>query len=83
LAFSAYSAQLNTTNLLSEEKILLSTAYLYIVSANVLFPTPVGQEMLFLLMDKGIYRRLGESDIVHKANVFIVCATTEDIHSSL
>ncbi|MDC4427261.1 hypothetical protein NQ663_22405, partial [Acinetobacter baumannii] len=42
LAFSAYSAQLNTTNLLSEEKILLSTAYLYIVSANVLFPTPVG-----------------------------------------
>ncbi|MCI0940668.1 sigma 54-interacting transcriptional regulator [Clostridioides difficile] len=44
---------------------------------------PEGQEMLFLLMDKGIYRRLGESDIVHKANVFIVCATTEDIHSSL
>lgn len=44
---------------------------------------PEGQEMLFLLMDKGIYRRLGESDIVHKATVFIVCATTEDIHSSL
>ncbi|MFN1959716.1 sigma 54-interacting transcriptional regulator [Clostridioides difficile] len=44
---------------------------------------PEGQEMLFLLMDKGIYRRLGESDIMHKANVFIVCATTEDIHSSL
>lgn len=44
---------------------------------------PEGQEMLFLVMDKGIYRRLGETDITRKANVLFICATTEDINSSL
>lgn len=44
---------------------------------------PEGQEMLFYLIDKGLYRRLGESDVEHKANVLIICATTEDIESAL
>lgn len=42
-----------------------------------------GQEMLFLLMDKGIYRRLGESDKVHKCNVMIIAATTENPETSM
>lgn len=39
---------------------------------------PEGQEMLFLIIDKGIYRRLGESDNVRKAKLMIIGATTED-----
>lgn len=39
---------------------------------------PEGQEMLFSLMDRGEYRRLGESSVVRKANVMIIAATTED-----
>lgn len=37
-----------------------------------------GQEMLFTFMDKGIYRRLGETEIERKAKVLIICATTEN-----
>ena len=37
-----------------------------------------GQEMLFLLMDKGVYRRLGEVKATHKSNVMIIAATTEN-----
>ena len=44
---------------------------------------PEGQEMLFLLMDKNIFRRLGETDGYRKANVLIIGATTEDINSIL
>lgn len=44
---------------------------------------PEGQEMLFYLMDKGIYRRLGEPEGHHKANILIIAATTENIESSL
>jgi transcriptional regulator with AAA-type ATPase domain/transcriptional regulatory protein LevR len=36
-----------------------------------------GQEMLFYLLDKGIYRRLGESSMNRKATVFMIAATTE------
>jgi len=39
---------------------------------------PEGQEMLFLLIDKGTYRRLGESESNRKAEVLIIAATTED-----
>lgn len=39
---------------------------------------PEGQEMMFLLMDKGIYRRLGESAGAREAHVLIIAATTED-----
>ena len=44
---------------------------------------PEGQEMLFLVMDKGIYRKLGETDSIRKANIMIVGATTEDTNSTL
>ncbi|QRN85501.1 sigma 54-interacting transcriptional regulator [Clostridia bacterium] len=36
-----------------------------------------GQEMLFYLLDKGVYRRLGESNMNRKAKVFMIAATTE------
>lgn len=45
--------------------------------------SPETQEMLFLLMDKGVYRRLGETDKYRKANVLIIGATTENINSAL
>lgn len=38
---------------------------------------PEGQELLFYLMDKGQYRKLGESDGVRNARVQIIGATTE------
>lgn len=45
--------------------------------------TPEGQEMLFLLMDRNIYRRLGETENTREANVLLIGATTEDIKSTL
>lgn len=45
--------------------------------------SPETQEMLFLLMDKGIYRRLGETDKYREANVLIIGATTENVNSAL
>lgn len=42
-----------------------------------------GQEMLFLLMDKGIYRRLGETEGHRKASVMIIGATTENTDALL
>lgn len=42
-----------------------------------------GQEMLFLLMDKGIYRRLGEVNKTHHCKVMIIAATTEDPQTSM
>ncbi|MBA4603238.1 sigma 54-interacting transcriptional regulator [Thermoactinomyces mirandus] len=39
---------------------------------------PSGQEMLFYLMDKGVYRRLGEAIRTRHANVTLIGATTED-----
>lgn len=44
---------------------------------------PEGQELLYFLMDKGKFRRLGETENVRSANVMIIAATTEDIESSL
>lgn len=38
---------------------------------------PEGQEMFFKLMDNGVYRRLGETQSTRKAQVLIICATTE------
>lgn len=38
---------------------------------------PEGQEMLFTLMDKKVYRRLGETTEEHPCNVRIICATTD------
>jgi transcriptional regulator with AAA-type ATPase domain/transcriptional regulatory protein LevR len=44
---------------------------------------PDGQEILFQLIDKGKYRRLGETSSTLSANVMIIAATTEDIETSL
>lgn len=42
-----------------------------------------GQEILFHLIDKGKYRRLGETNLERKVNVLILAATTENPESSL
>lgn len=42
-----------------------------------------GQEMLFYLMDKGLYTSLGDVDNKKRSEVLIICATTEDIDSFL
>ncbi|UYZ12263.1 sigma 54-interacting transcriptional regulator [Brevibacillus sp. WF146] len=44
---------------------------------------PEGQENLFYLIDKGVYRRLGEVAFHRKATILIVGATTESPESSL
>lgn len=44
---------------------------------------PEGQEMLFYFLDKGTYRRLGETNISHKAQVLVVAATTEKVNSNI
>jgi transcriptional regulator with AAA-type ATPase domain/transcriptional regulatory protein LevR/mannitol/fructose-specific phosphotransferase system IIA component (Ntr-type) len=44
---------------------------------------PEGQELLFYLIDKGRFRRLGETDATRKAQVTIVAATTENPDSNL
>ncbi|MBZ9633807.1 sigma 54-interacting transcriptional regulator [Clostridium sp. FP1] len=42
-----------------------------------------GQEMLFTVMDKGIFRRLGESEKERTSEVMFISATTENPDSSL
>jgi transcriptional regulatory protein LevR/transcriptional regulator with AAA-type ATPase domain len=44
---------------------------------------PEGQEMLFTFIDKGFFRRLGETEVERRANVLLICATTENPESSL
>ncbi|KXS45846.1 MAG: transcriptional antiterminator [Candidatus Frackibacter sp. T328-2] len=44
---------------------------------------PEGQEMLFYLIDKGLYRKLGETEADRKINLLIIAATTESPESSL
>lgn len=44
---------------------------------------PEGQEMLFRLIDKGLFRRLGETGAERASHPLIVCATTERIDSAL
>jgi len=44
---------------------------------------PDGQEMLFQLIDKNKYRRLGETNVIRNAKVMIIAATTEDVQTSL
>ncbi|MCR1898279.1 sigma 54-interacting transcriptional regulator [Irregularibacter muris] len=44
---------------------------------------PKGQEMLFILMDKGMYRRLGETKNIRHSQVLIISATTEDPKSTM
>ncbi|MBN2910303.1 sigma 54-interacting transcriptional regulator [Polycladomyces sp. WAk] len=42
-----------------------------------------GQEMLFSFIDKGLFRRLGETEVERRANVLLIAATTEDPNSCL
>lgn len=42
-----------------------------------------GQEMLFTFIDKGVFRRLGETDTERRAKVLLLTATTEDPDSTL
>ncbi|MDR3174550.1 MAG: PRD domain-containing protein, partial [Treponema sp.] len=44
---------------------------------------PEGQEMLFAYIDRGCYRRLGETRSTRTAAVMLICATTENPESSL
>lgn len=44
---------------------------------------PSGQEMLFYLIDKGIYHRLGEATRENRADVALIGATTEDSETYL
>lgn len=44
---------------------------------------PEGQEMLFTLMDRGEYHRMGEPGIARKSDVLIIAATTENPYSVL
>jgi len=44
---------------------------------------PEGQELLFYLIDKGEYSKLGEATVKHKVNLLIICATTENVDSAL
>lgn len=42
-----------------------------------------GQEMLFTYMDRGVFRRLGETVSERRVNVMLICATTENPNSAL
>jgi len=42
-----------------------------------------GQEMFFTFIDKGVYRRLGETESERNAKVLIITATTEDPNAAL
>ena len=44
---------------------------------------PQGQEMLFTFIDRGVYRRLGETGAERSAQALIICATTENPSSNL
>lgn len=44
---------------------------------------PKGQEILFSILDNGKYRRMGETGFEREVRVLLICATTENIESSL
>lgn len=44
---------------------------------------PEAQEMLFMLIDKGTYTPLGEIEKKKSGKIRIICATTEDVDSTL
>lgn len=44
---------------------------------------PEGQEILFTFIDRGLFRRMGETATEQTAQVMLVCATTEDPTSTL
>ncbi|AEF86930.1 sigma-54 factor interaction domain protein [Treponema primitia ZAS-2] len=44
---------------------------------------PEGQEMLFTYIDRGVFRRLGETAGERKVSVLLICATSENPQSTL
>lgn len=44
---------------------------------------PEGQEIFFHLIDKGRFRRLGETESYRNVNILLIAATTENIESNL
>ena len=60
---------------------LANDSYLFLDEIHRL--PPEGQEMVFYFMDNGTYAKLGETQKNRKANVRIICATTEDPNSAL
>ncbi|SKC54734.1 sigma 54-interacting transcriptional regulator [Maledivibacter halophilus] len=44
---------------------------------------PKGQEILFRIIDKGEFSRLGETSRIRKVNIMIIGATTENLESNL
>lgn len=44
---------------------------------------PEGQEKLFLLLDKGVFERMGESGNAISAHIRLICATTENLNDFL
>jgi len=44
---------------------------------------PEGQEILFQLIDKGRFRRLGETEALRESKVQLIAATTENVESTL
>ncbi len=44
---------------------------------------PEGQEILYAIIDRGVYRRLGETENQHYVNLMLIAATSEKLESSL
>ncbi len=42
-----------------------------------------GQEILFSILDRGVYKKLGEAELIRKASLMIIGATTENPGSAL
>ena len=45
--------------------------------------SPEGQEKMFLLIDRGVFQRLGETQEYHQAQIRIIAATTEEPKQAL
>ena len=60
---------------------LADGGYLFLDEVHRL--SPEGQEKLFVFMDKGLFKRVGESKAERKANVIFIFATTESPEETL
>ncbi|WP_019555530.1 sigma 54-interacting transcriptional regulator [Propionispira raffinosivorans] len=68
----------------TEKKGLIEKADGGIIFLDEIHRLPVeGQEMLFSIIDNGVFRKLGESENEHKVNVMVIGATTKDLDSQL
>ncbi len=44
---------------------------------------PKGQEILFSILDRGKFRRLGETNAERKVSIMLIGATTENVETNL